>query len=100
MYYRQYGSRWEYEVRTAGGPWPPPDQKPNTPFGLVVALLFFGMGLFQFFFMLHSMRVRKQCHLRSIRLQREYQKTRDLVYTKSGSAYPFTSGVNLNKVPD
>ncbi|GAB1866854.1 DnaJ-like protein 60 [Camponotus japonicus] len=41
---RQYGSQWEYEVRAAGGPWPPPKQNPNAYFGHLIAFLFLTLG--------------------------------------------------------
>ncbi|XP_011145860.1 dnaJ homolog subfamily C member 4-like [Harpegnathos saltator] len=82
---RQYGSRWEYEVRTAGGQWPPPEQKSKPAIGLVIALLFFGMGLFQLFFMLHSMKVRKLNQLRSMRLEHQYKKMQRVVYNQKNN---------------
>ncbi|XP_072765270.1 dnaJ-like protein 60 isoform X2 [Anoplolepis gracilipes] len=41
---RQYGSQWEYEIRTAGGPWPPPQQDPSAYFGRLMSFLIFGLG--------------------------------------------------------
>ncbi|XP_012228667.1 dnaJ homolog subfamily C member 4-like [Linepithema humile] len=92
----QYGSQWEYEVRTAGGPWPPPQQKPNAYFGLVIALLLFGLGLVPAFFMFHSMRVRNIVRLHDAQLEQEYQRIRGVARTKSNSLVI----ENLNSIKD
>lgn len=80
---RRYGSRWEYEVRTAGGPWPPPQQKPNAYFGLLIALVFFGLGLLQTIFMFYSLNVRKKVILQNARIENEYQRIRDSARVKA-----------------
>lgn len=82
QYCRRYGSQWEYEVRTAGGPWPPPQQKSNAIFGLIVALLFLGVGFLQVIFHLHTMRMRKIRNAHNS-LEREYQRVRYGAHTKS-----------------
>lgn len=81
----QYESRWEYEIRTAGGPWPPPNQKPNEYFGLMIALFFLGLGLIPTFFMFHSMRVREIVRLRSVQFEREYQQIRDRAHLRNSN---------------
>jgi len=81
----QYKSQWEYEVRTAGGPWPPPQQKPNAFFGLLIALVFFGLGLLQVIFMLYSMKVRKIVALRHARIEYEYQQIRKAAHIRSNN---------------
>ncbi|XP_011687432.1 PREDICTED: dnaJ homolog subfamily C member 4-like isoform X2 [Wasmannia auropunctata] len=73
----QYGSQWEYEVRAAGGPWPPPPNKPNALFGLLIALACIGLGLLQAIFFLYSMNVRKRVILRNAKIENEYQQIRD-----------------------
>lgn len=92
---RHYTSRWEYEVRKAGRPWPPPNQKSNGNLGLVVALLFFGLGMFQLFFLLHSMKVRKLMLLRNIQIEREYQRTR--MQAKKKSIHELETATDLNE---
>lgn len=82
---RQYGSQWEYEVRTAGGPWPPPQREPNAYFGLLIALACFGLGLFQFIFMFYSMKVRKIVILRNAQIEYEYQQIRDSALIKNSN---------------
>lgn len=82
-YCRQYGSQWEYEVRTAGGPWPPPQQKPNAYFGILIALACFGLGLLQVIFMFYSIKIRKTVILRNARIEYEYQQIRDLALIKN-----------------
>lgn len=81
--YRKYGSQWEYEVRTAGGPWPPPEQNPNGYYGFIIALACFGLGLLQIMFMFYSMKVRKIVTLRHARIQNEYQQTLDAARIKT-----------------
>ncbi|XP_071562022.1 dnaJ homolog subfamily C member 4 [Temnothorax nylanderi] len=79
----QYGSQWEYEVRTAGGPWPPSQQKPNAFFGLLIALVFCGLGLLQLIFMLYTIKVRKIVTLRNARIENEYQQIRNSAHTRT-----------------
>ncbi|EZA52846.1 hypothetical protein DMN91_012045 [Ooceraea biroi] len=75
---RQYGSQWEYEVRRAGGPWPPPPNvKPSGYFGLIISLLFLGLGMTQIFFMFHSWRVSRLTILQNDRVKMKYQQIRD-----------------------
>jgi len=81
----KYGSQWEYEVRTAGGPWPPPQQQPNAYFGLLIALACFGLGLLQIIFMLYSMKVRKIVTLRHARIENDYQQVRDAAPIKTNN---------------
>ncbi|TGZ38114.1 DnaJ-like protein 60 [Temnothorax longispinosus] len=80
---RQYGSQWEYEVRTAGGPWPPSQQKPNAFFGLLIALVFCGLGLLQLIFMFYTIKVRKIVTLRNARIENEYQQIRNSAHTRT-----------------
>lgn len=95
--YRKYGSQWEYEVRTAGGPWPPPKQKPNAYFGLIIVLACFGLGLLQIIFMLYSMRVRKIVALRHARIEYEYQQIRNAARIKTNNLKNLNSVEDLNK---
>lgn len=98
MYYcSQYGSRWEYEVRTAGGPWPPPQQKPNAHFGRVMAFLFLGLGLVHFIFMVYSIRMKKIVNLRNNELENEYQQTRNVAYNKSNDSQYVIENINSAK---
>lgn len=85
--FRQYGSRWEYEVRTAGGPWPPPQQNPNAYFGHLMAFLFLTLGLIHFIFMYHSLKVRKLLALQNNELENEYQEIRKIAHSKSNNQY-------------
>ncbi|XP_070171554.1 dnaJ homolog subfamily C member 4 [Polyergus mexicanus] len=94
----KYGSQWEYEVRTAGGPWPPPQQKPNTHFGRVMALLFLGLGLVHFIFMAYSIRMKKIVNPRNNELGNEYQQTRNVAHNKSNDSRHVTE--NINSVKD
>lgn len=97
-YYRQYKSQWEYEVRTAGGPWPPPPtQKPNTSIGPAIAFLFFGFGLFQLFFILHSMKVRRLNQLQSTRLEHQYQHVRKVACNQTSNIHQLDE-TNINEV--
>jgi len=80
---RQYSSQWEYEVRTAGGPWPPPPpQTPNKYFGLLIALTFVGLGLLQLVFMLYSIKIRK-ITLRHTLIENKYKQIRKSAHIKS-----------------
>jgi len=100
IYCRQYRSQWEYEVRTAGGPWPPPQQKSNPYFGLIIALVFFGLGLLQVVFMLYSMKVRKAGALRSARIEYEYQQIRNAARIRTNNQFSikdFNSIEDLDK---
>ncbi|XP_018365851.1 PREDICTED: dnaJ homolog subfamily C member 4-like [Trachymyrmex cornetzi] len=82
----QYSNRWEYEVRTAGGPWPPPPPpKPNENFGLLVALVFTGLGLLQFAFILYSMKIRKIVALRHTLIENEYKQIRESAHIKANT---------------
>ncbi|XP_012524194.1 dnaJ homolog subfamily C member 4 [Monomorium pharaonis] len=83
----RYGSQWEYEVRTAGGPWPPPPQKPNEYFGLLIALACFGLGLLQVSFMLYSIKVRKAVILRNTQIEYEYQQIRKAALVRHNNQY-------------
>ncbi|XP_018051682.1 PREDICTED: dnaJ homolog subfamily C member 4-like [Atta colombica] len=79
----QYSSQWEYEVRTAGGPWPPPPpQTPNKYFGLLIALTFVGLGLLQLVFMLYSIKARK-ITLRHTLIENKYKQIRKSAHIKS-----------------
>ncbi|KAL6439484.1 hypothetical protein ACFW04_003951 [Cataglyphis niger] len=93
----QYGSRWEYEVRTAGGPWPPPQQKPNANFGRIIALLIFGLGLVHFIFMVYSIRMKKIVSLRNNQLENEYQRTRNVALSKSNDSQYIIENINSAK---
>ncbi|KAG5325921.1 DNJC4 protein, partial [Acromyrmex heyeri] len=80
----RYSSQWEYEVRTAGGPWPPPPpQTPNEYFGLLVALACIGLGLLQFVFMFYSMKVRKIVALRHTLIENKYKQIRKSAHIKA-----------------
>ncbi|KYN39138.1 DnaJ like protein subfamily C member 4 [Trachymyrmex septentrionalis] len=80
----QYSSQWEYEVRTAGGPWPPPPPRPpNEYFGLLVALVCAGLGFLQLFFMLYSMKVRKIVALRHTLIENKYKQIRESARIKN-----------------
>ncbi|XP_018402177.1 PREDICTED: dnaJ homolog subfamily C member 4-like [Cyphomyrmex costatus] len=79
----QYSSQWEYEVRTAGGPWPPPPQQPNTNFGLLIALGCIGLGLLQLIFIFYSIKVRKIVALRNALIEHKYQQIRESVHIKA-----------------
>ncbi|XP_011875952.1 PREDICTED: dnaJ-like protein 60 [Vollenhovia emeryi] len=79
----QYGSQWEYEVRAAGGPWPPSQKKPDAHFGVLIALACFGLGLLQAVFMMYSINVRKTALLRNARIENEYQQIRDSAHIKT-----------------
>ncbi|XP_011632924.1 dnaJ-like protein 60 [Pogonomyrmex barbatus] len=95
IYYR---SQWEYEVRTAGGPWPPPPHKPNKYFGLLVAFTCFALGFLQIVFMFYSMSVRGRVNLRNAHIAYEYQRIRDAANTKSNLAIKdLNSTENLNE---
>lgn len=93
----QYGSRWEYEVRTAGGPWPPPQQKPNANFGRIIALLIFGLGVVHFIFMVYSIRMKKIVSLRNNQLENEYQQARNVARSKSNDSRYIIENINSAK---
>lgn len=95
---RQYGSQWEYEVRSAGGPWPPPSQKPNANFGRVIALLVFGLGLVHFLFMFYSMKMRQMVSSRNNQLEIEYQMARNVAQRNSNNSRYAVE--NINSVKD
>ncbi|KYQ58227.1 hypothetical protein ALC60_02647 [Trachymyrmex zeteki] len=79
---RQYSSQWEYEVRTAGGVWPPPPQKPNEYFGLLVALMCVGLGLLQFIYIYYT-KVKKIAALRNTLIENEYKQIRESARNKA-----------------
>ncbi|XP_018318065.1 dnaJ homolog subfamily C member 4 isoform X1 [Mycetomoellerius zeteki] len=78
----QYSSQWEYEVRTAGGVWPPPPQKPNEYFGLLVALMCVGLGLLQFIYIYYT-KVKKIAALRNTLIENEYKQIRESARNKA-----------------
>lgn len=94
---RQYGSRWEYEVRTAGGPWPPPKQNPNAYFGQLIAFLIFTLGLVHFIFMFHSLKIRKILILQNSELENKYQKIRSIAHSKSNNNQYIVENINSAK---
>ncbi|CAL1676993.1 unnamed protein product [Lasius platythorax] len=91
---RQYGSQWEYEVRSAGGPWPPPQQEPNASFGRLMAFLFLGLGLVQMYFMFYSIQMRKIVIFRNNQLENEYQQTRYVAHNKSNDSRYVIENIN------
>ncbi|XP_032677753.1 dnaJ homolog subfamily C member 4-like [Odontomachus brunneus] len=98
QYKSQYQSQWEYEVRTAGGIWPPSStKKPNTSIGLAIALLFFGLGLFQLFFMMHSMKVRKLNQLRSMQLEHQYYHIQKEAHNRTSNTHQLNE-TNINEI--
>lgn len=82
VYCRRYESQWEYEVRTAGGPWPPPQQKPHVGFGLIVACLLLSIGILQFIFNLYIMRIRRITNVHNS-LEHDYRRVRHGAHTRS-----------------
>ncbi|KAL0106031.1 hypothetical protein PUN28_016033 [Cardiocondyla obscurior] len=83
--YAQYGSQWEYEVRSAGGPWPPP-QQPKSQLGFIIAMICFGLGLLQFIVMLYSLKVRKFVILRNAQIENNYENIRNAERIKTNTS--------------
>lgn len=95
--FRQYGSQWEYEVRAAGGPWPPPKQNPNAYFGHLIAFLFLTLGLVHFIFMFHSLKIRKILILQNSELEYKYQEIRSIAHSKSNNKQYIIENINSAK---